>query len=427
MSAGEVILAPDMRRIIASHRDIFSVPGLILLAISVACGLPARAQEPVKLGLIVPLSGPWARQGQVMRVAAEMAVDHINAQGGIESLGGRRVELALFDTGDSVERAKNAAQRMVSEDPDLVGVTGSYLSSFTLAVSEVTERAELPLLTLSYSDLITGRGFRYIFQTSPTGVQQAEDALPIILELAQSASGTRPQRLGIVMDSTAASVAFVKPIKEGGALDELGLDLVVDETFTPPLANATPLIQRVRASRPDLFLLLPTTVSDAKLLVEKMNEFGLGRGRLPTVSNGSAMGDPDLLANIPAELLEGVMSIVANWRTRGEEAIAEEFIERSGEPWMTQNPVSAYGHIWILKEALEIAGSADRHAVAEAIRQMDLTDGPAAYFPGRRIRFDSQGRRMDAELLVVQWQDGEPKTVYPESEAAARPIWPTGR
>jgi branched-chain amino acid transport system substrate-binding protein len=116
------------------------------------------AQDPIKLGLIVPLSGPWARQGEVMRVAAEMAIDHINAAGGIASLGGRPVELVVVDAGDSVERATNAAQRMVAEHPDLVGLTGAYLSSFTLAVSEVTERAELPMLTLSYSDLITGRG-----------------------------------------------------------------------------------------------------------------------------------------------------------------------------------------------------------------------------------------------------------------------------
>ena len=399
------------------------IAGLVLAGLS----LSAAAQDPVKLGLIVPLSGPWARQGQVMRIGAEMAIDHINAAGGIASLGGRPVELVVFDTGDSVERAKNAAQRMVAEEPDLVGVTGSYLSSFTLAVSEVTERAELPQLTLSYSDLITSRGFRYIFQTSPTGVKQAEDALPIIMQLAENATGTRPSRLGIVMDSTAASVAFVKPIKEGGTLDALGLDLVVDETFTPPLANATPLIQRVRASRPDLFLLLPTAVSDTKLLIEKMNEFALGRGRLPTVSNGSAMGDPDLAANMPAELLEGVMSIVANWSTRGQESIAAEFIERSGEPCITQNPICAYGHVWILKEALEIAGRADRNAVADAIRGMDLTDGPAAYFPGGRIRFDELGRRIDAELLVVQWQGGEPVTVYPESAAVAAPVWPSAR
>jgi branched-chain amino acid transport system substrate-binding protein len=383
------------------------------------------AQAPVKVGLIVPLSGPWARQGQVMRVGAEMAIEHINAQGGVEALNGAPLELVIFDAGDSVERAKNAAQRMVAEHPDLVGVTGAYLSSFTLAVSEVTERAELPMLTLSYSDLITGRGFRYIFQTSPTGVRQAEDSLPILLDLAAGAGTARPTRLGIVMDSTAASVAFVKPIKEGNSLKDNGLELVVDEVFTPPLSNATPLIQRVRATRPDLFLLLPTAVSDAKLLLEKMNEFGLGRGRLPTVSNGSAMGDPDLKANMPPELLEGVMSIVANWNVKGQEALSAEFIERSGEPWLTQNPICAYGHIWILKTALEHAGVADRGAVAQAIRSMDISDGPARFFPGGRIRFDEHGRRTDAQLLVVQWQNGEPKTVYPADAALASPLWPT--
>lgn len=385
----------------------------------------ASAQAPVKVGLIVPLSGPWARQGQVMRIGAEMAIEHINEAGGIEALDGAPLELVVFDAGDSVERAKNAAQRMVAEEPDLVGLTGSYLSSFTLAVSEVTERAALPMLTLSYSDLITGRGFRYIFQTSPTGVKQAEDALPILAELAQTAGGARPEKIGIVMDSTAASVAFVKPIKEGDTLHALGLELVVDEVFTPPLSNATPLIQRVRATRPDLFLLLPTAVSDAKLLIEKMNEFRLGGGLVPTVSNGSAMGDPDLRANMRPELLEGVMSIVANWSVKGQEDIVDEYIARSGEPWITQNPLCAYGHVWILKTALEQAGRADRAAVTEALRTMDLTDGPARFFPGDRIRFDENGRRIDAELLVVQWQNGEPITIYPTESALARPLWPT--
>jgi len=395
-----------------------------LIAAVFAAGT-AGAQAPIKVGLIVPLSGPWARQGQVMRIGAEMAVEHINAQGGIDALGGAPLELVVVDAGDSVERAKNAAQRMVADHPDMIGATGSYLSSFTLAVSEVTERAGLPLITLSYSDLITSRGFRYIFQTSPTGVKQAEDALPVLMELAEAAGAERPERIGIVMDSTAASVAFVKPMKEGGVLDQLGLELVVDETFTPPLANATPLIQRVRARQPDLFLLLPTVIADAKLLLEKMNEFGLGRGLLPTVSNGSAMGDPDLAANMPAALLEGVMSTVGNWHVKGLDDLSAEYIERSGEPWLTQNPLCAYAHTWLLKEALEIAGTADRGAVADALHTMDLTDGPARFFPGNRVRFDEQGRRMDAELLVIQWQQGMPVTVYPEDAAVAAPIWPT--
>jgi branched-chain amino acid transport system substrate-binding protein len=397
----------------------------LLLILTVLLTVPGHAQDPIKVGLIVPLSGPWARQGQVMRAAAELAVEQINAAGGIEAHGGRPLELAIFDTGDSVERAKNAAQRMVAEEPDLVGATGSYLSSFTLAVTEVTERAGIPMLTLSYSDQITGRGFNHVFQTSATGAYQAENALPVLMDMAQRASGKRPETIGIVMDNTAASVAFVSPILEGNALADNNLELVVNEVFTPPLANATPLIQRVRSRRPDLLLLLPTAVSDAKLLLEKMNEFGLGRGRLPTISNGSAMGDPDLVANMPPALLEGVMSVVANWSRKGQEQMIADYKAFSGEPWMTQNPLCAFGHIWLLKEALERAPTPDREAVNTALHTMDITSGASDYFAGGRVRFDEEGKRMDADILVIQWQDGEARTVFPESAALGQLIWPS--
>jgi len=384
----------------------------------------AQAPAPVKIALIVPLSGPWSKQGKVMQIAATMAVEHVNRDGGIESLGGAPLELVIFDTGDSVERAKNAAQRMVAEQPDLVGAIGAYLSSFTLAVSEVTERAELPLITLSYSDLITSRGFRYIFQSSANGVRQAEESLPILLDLAASAGAKRPARVGIVMDSTAASVAFVKPMKEGGLLEELGLELVVDQAFTPPLADATPLIQRVRAARPDLLLLLPTVISDTALLIQKMNEFGLGGGRLPTVSNGAAMGDPDVGKNVRPEQLEGVMSVVANWGVKGQEALLEQIKQRSGEPWVTQHELCAYGHVQILAAGLELAAARDRRALGMALHELDTTAGPAQFFPGGRVRFDEHGRRVDASLLVIQWQNGVPVTVYPAAAAVAAPVWP---
>jgi len=107
--------------------------------------------KSVKMAMIAPLSGPWARQGQLLRQGAEMAIDEINQKGGIEKLGGAKFELVVADAGDSTEKAKNAAQRLLSDQPDLIGGFGSWLSSFTLAVTEVTERAQLPWLTLSYS------------------------------------------------------------------------------------------------------------------------------------------------------------------------------------------------------------------------------------------------------------------------------------
>jgi branched-chain amino acid transport system substrate-binding protein len=380
-------------------------------------------QKNIKIGMIAPLSGPWARQGELMKMGGDLAVKHINSQGGVKALGGATLQFLSFDAGDSAEKAKNAAQRMLAQEPDLVAATGAWLSSFTLAVTEVTERAELPLLTLSYSDQITSRGFRHIFQTSPTGGTQATVATPTLVDLAEKATGKRPATVAIIMDNTAAPVSFAKPMREGG-LEKLGLKLVVDEMFTPPLADATSIIQKVRSARPEILLLLATNIPDDKLLLEKLNEFGLGKGRLPVIGNGAHIGAPELLKTVGKDLMEGVMFIVANWPSKGQEKIVADFKKETGEPWMTQDSLCTYGDVWIIKEALEMAGKADRRAISEAIHKIDTTDGPAKYFPGGRVKFLENGRRDGAVFVIAQWQNGEPSTVYPPSSALKEPVWP---
>jgi branched-chain amino acid transport system substrate-binding protein len=381
------------------------------------------AQQPavVKVGLLVPISGMYARPGAVMREGAEMAVDHINAQGGVKSLGGAKLKLVVLDCGDTTEKAKNAAQRMVAQEPDLVAASAAYLSSFTLAVTEVTERANLPVLTLSYSDLITDRGFKYVFQTSATAASQAKQALPQIINLAETASGKKPKTVAIITDNTGASIASAKSMREG-LLAANGLQLIVDETFTPPLADATSLVQKLRSAKPDLLFFLPTVISDAKLLLEKMNEFGMGQGKVPTISFGIAIAEPDMLQTVSAELLQGVLTCVASWGAKGHEALIAELKARYKEPWMTQNAISTYADMWVIKDALEKAGKADRVAVADALRTMDA--GPSKYYPLGEIKFDEKGRRVGAGMTIVQWQSGVPVTVFPPELALAQPFWP---
>jgi branched-chain amino acid transport system substrate-binding protein len=398
---------------------------LVLALIMALGGMPAEAEtKEVKVALIAPLSGPWARQGQLMRMGADMAIDEINQNGGIKAVDGAKLVLVVADAGDSTEKAKNAAQRVLAQNPELVGGTGAWLSSFTLAVTEVTERAELPWLTLSYSDLITNRGFKYIFQTSPTADRQAAETVPAVLDLAERATGKRPKTVGILMDNTASPVSFAKPLREGG-LEKLGLKLVVDQIFTPPLSDATPLIDKVRSARPDFLLLPISSMPDNKLVLEKLDEFGLSKGRIPVVGNGAPFGSPELKKVVGPELLEGLLFSVADWGLKGQEDFIARFEKRTGEPWVTQDSVTAYGDMWILKEAIESAGAADRIKVAEAIRKMDLKDGPAAAsFPGP-IRFDEKGRRVEVPLIFAQWQKGVPLTVYPTDRALAKPYWVT--
>jgi len=378
--------------------------------------------KPVKIAVIAPLSGPWARQGQLIKLGAEMAVAEVNAKGGIKSMGGAKMELVTIDAGDSAEKAKNAAQRLVAQDPDVVGGMGSWLSTFTLAVTEVTERAQIPWLTLSYSDTITNRGFKYVFQTSPTAGAQSTEALPTILALAKAATGSAPKTVGLIGDNTASPVSFLKPFREGG-LKKYDIKTVMDETYTPPLSDATPLIQRVRSTNPDFLLYISSTISDLKLGLEKLNEFHLGEGKIPVIGNGAANGAPEVLKNVSSNLLEGFIFIVANWGLKGQEPIIEAFKKQTREPWMTQDSLAGYGHIWIFKEALEKVGKADRVKVADAIHNMTFSGPAAMAFPGA-VKFEANGRRAGAPLVIVQWQHGAPVSVYPTDRALAKAKWP---
>src|SRR5438093_9580550 len=103
---------------------------------------PSPAAEDLKIALVVPLSGRWARQGQLKKMGAEMAIAEINAQGGIKALGGAKIVLREGDAGDSVEKAVSAAQRVLSREKISAGI-GAWLSSFTLGVTEVAERLEV--------------------------------------------------------------------------------------------------------------------------------------------------------------------------------------------------------------------------------------------------------------------------------------------
>jgi branched-chain amino acid transport system substrate-binding protein len=380
----------------------------------------AQAKE-VPIAMLVPLSGPWARQGILEQMGARMAIDDINDAGGIKSLGGAKLKLLEFDTQDSAEKAKDAAQRMLAQNPDLVGGFGCWLSTFTLAATEVTERAELPWLTLSYSDAITNRGFHYVFQSSPTADAQAEDLVPMIVDLATKASGKRPTKVGILGDNTAAAVSFYKPLHDHVFKNEK-LNLVVDEVYTPPLTDATTLVQGVRSARPDFMLIQSTNVPDDKLLVDKFAEYGMTASKMPMV--GGHWCVPELLKVAGAENLEGVLVGLANWPGKAVADVAQRFVERTKEPWFGHDSVFAYVHVLILKEALERAGVAERHKVAEAIRALDMRDGPALFFPDAHLQYDDKGRRVGAGLCIVQWQKGRPTPVYPAAIAASDALWP---
>ncbi len=324
---------------------------------------------------------------------------------------------------NSVERARSAAQRLVSQHADVVAGTGAWLSSHTLAITEVTERAKLPWVTLAWADSVTKRGFHYIADVSAPASKLVSDSLTRLLELAEKTTGKRPKTIGLVYDNTAYSLAFIKPLK-AGLLAKLGVKATVDEVYTPGLSDATPLIQRVRSARPEFMLLNSSNVSDSKLLIEKLNEFGLGKGRIPLLAPGANIGAPEMLKLLGSEKIEGIIGLAANWELVKKKELDADLAKRANEPWMTQDTLSTYGSVYLIKDAMERTGSVDKDKVMEAILATNTKTGPADYFCGGSVSFDKDGRRLDAPVALFQWQNAKPLTVYPQADAYAPIKWP---
>jgi branched-chain amino acid transport system substrate-binding protein len=395
---------------------------VLLAAPTLLAPVAASAAEDVKIALVAPLSGRWARQGQLKKMGAEMAIAEINAQGGIKALGGAKLVLREADAGDSVEKAVSAAQRALTREKISAGI-GAWLSSFTLGVTEVAERLEVPWFTLSYADSITERGFKYTFQTSPVSSVQAEQALDLVVDLAKR--NNHPlKKAAIVGDNTAATVFFFKPLREK-LLKAKGIEIVVDEVWTPPLADATAIVQKIRSTQPDIVFYGATNFPDSIQVLQKVKEFGV---KVPIQGVGAWLVTPEYVKTVGKELLDNIMTVTAAHPLKGQDELVKRFTERTGEPFMTQDPLMTYAHVWIIKEAVEMAKSADPKAIRDTVAKMDLRTGPAAnaLAPGR-IKYDERGRRVGAAPIIVQWQNGEPFTVVPVEYATRKPVWHFGK
>src|SRR2546422_553497 len=272
---------------------------------------------------------------------------------------------------------------------------------------------------LSDADSITERGFKYTFQTSPVSSLQAEQALELVTDVARR--NNRPiKKAAIVGDNTAATVFFFKPLREK-LLAAKGIELVVDEVWTPPLADATAIVQKLRTTQPDIMFYGGTNFPDSIQVLQKVKEFSV---KSPIQGVGAWLVTPEYVKTLGKELLDNIMSVVAAHPLKGQEDLVRRFKERTKEPFMTQDPLMTYYHVWVIKEAAELAKSYDPKAIRDAVAKLDLKSGPAAstLAPGR-IKYDERGRRVGAAPIIVQWQNGEPFTVVPVEYATKKPIW----
>jgi branched-chain amino acid transport system substrate-binding protein len=381
-------------------------------------GGAAGSVDAVRIGLLEPLSGPFADNGKQARLGAELCADQINTAGGIKALGGAKIQLVIKDTGAAAPaQVANQLQSMVGQG-NLSAVIGAWASSYTLAASTVAEQAKVPMVTESFADDITARNYQYIFKIPASAKLMGSDAVDSVLELAK-ASNYKITTAAVVADNTSAAT-----VSANGAADRLkslGVNVPVKEFFTPGLTEGTSLSIKVLASKPQL-IFLQGALSDMTLVQKAFKEQGY---KGPLLGAGSGFVATDYAKTIGASANGTFSSAGWNWDMPGAEAkkFAKAFTAKNPDfPFPGQEAGEDCAAVYTIAASVEKAKSTKPQDVRNALSSIEITSGPATILASGKVSFDKTGMLKDATPVIVQWQDGKPYSVAPAKIASRKSI-----
>ncbi|MBF0378323.1 MAG: ABC transporter substrate-binding protein [Desulfamplus sp.] len=401
----------------------------ITLSIAVLITLSAisasAADKTVKIGNIIPLSGPSASVGQQGKNAREMAVEEINAAGGIASLGGAKLQMVYADSESKPEKGVGEAERLINTEKVSI-LTGCWNSAVTYPTTAVAERYGIPFVVpVSVADKITEQGFKNVFRIAAKDSWWTRDQFAFMKDM-QAEFNTKIVKIAFVYENGDWGQGFAKQWKKLAA--EAGYEIVLDEPYPSTSTDLSPIVQKIRRSKADVLMMVSNAI-DAILLTNTINEYKVSLKAIITSGGGHA--DPSFLkaAGKNAQYLFDIVEWETDVNKAGAKEANEKFKAKYGSN-LTGEAVDAYVAMYVIKDALERAGSIESDKIRAALASTNLTSGPGMIVGYDAVAFDKTGQNKHASLVMVQVNDIgkglERITVWPKNarRAGYTPVFP---
>ena len=395
-----------------------------VLVLGTGAGLQA-AEEVVRIGNIIPLSGPSASVGEQGRNAREMAVEEINAAGGIKSLGGAKLEMLYADSESKPEKGVSEAERMINTEKVHI-LTGCWNSAVTYPTTAVAERYGIPFVVpVSVADKITEQGFKTVFRIAAKDSWWTRDQFAFLKDM-QEEFKTEIKTLAFVYENGDWGKGFAGQWR--ALAEKNGYKIVLDEPYPSTTTDLSPVVQKIRRARPDV-LMLVSNAADAILLTNTLADYKVKLKAI--IASGGGHADPSFLkaTGSNARYLFDIVEWETDVNKPGVKEINEKFKARYGYN-LAGESVDAYIAMYVIKDALERAGSTDPVKIREALAKTNLRSGPAMIASYDAIEFDATGQNKHAALSIVQINDLgnglERITVWPKGarRAGYTPVFP---
>lgn len=393
-------------------------------AAAASLSMPAlvRAQtKSIPIAVVVGLTGRAGPWGVAVADAVKLAVEQINAAGGIKSKGGATIDLTIADHQSNPQMAGTQTERVIQVN-QVLAVIGTATSGSTMVASASAEKYKTPMLSSDAADSLTNRGFKYFFRIGARAGKMSDTAVEFAMDTAK-ATGVAPKKIATIADDSTFSQDAIKGVL--ARVKDTGWDFAENVSFPGgQVSDFTPILQRLRLAGVDL-IFHATFTPDGIQLVRAMKALNydliaavhiLGA---PYVSEyaSSLKGDSDYVT----DALGFVPSMVAKEPRLA--AFGKAYKERYKKDLDDQSSLAATA-VGTLIDALERTPELSREAVAATLRSADLAVGANSYLVRDGVKFDANGDNIRAKGVVMQLVNQEQLIVYPADKANAKVVWP---
>ena len=397
-----------------------------LVFVSGTSVMAAGAKE-VKIGNILPLSGPSASVGIQNQWAIELATDKINKAGGIKALGGAKLVNVFTDSKGDPNVGATAAEQLINTDK-VVLISGAWNSAVTKPSTQVAERYGIPyVVPVSVNDAITERGFKYTFRIAAKDSWWARDQFRFLDDM-KKATKTELETIAFVYENGDWGSGMKEQWTKLAA--QFGYKIVLDEPYPSTTSDLTPVVMKIKAAKPDV-LLLTSNAADAILLTNTMATYKVKAKAI--IGTGGGHADPSF-RQTTGKNCENMFDVV-EWETDLNRpqipALNKEFkdlhkIDLAGES------VDAFSSVYVIADALERAKSTDPLKLRDALAATNLCVGKGKLgidiLSYDCVTFDQTGQNKNAGIVLVQFRDVngtmERITVWPVARKGVKPIFP---
>jgi branched-chain amino acid transport system substrate-binding protein len=395
---------------------------VVLVAAVLAAGAASHAADELRIGVLLPFTGPWAKNGQESFLAMEIARDMINERGGIN---GKKV---VFVKGDAVNpnAAISEAERLITKE-NVKLITGTYASPLGVAVSTAAERAGvIHWETIAAADIITRRGYKNVFQAGPAASRYGYAAIDFIKDTlaATMKKDLKQLRIALLWENRAFGTAVGKGVRDRA--EAAGIKLVWDEGYDQFMTDMTPLVQKLKDVKPDVLVAI-SFINDTVLFQRKAKELNFYVPALIGVSAGYSV--PDLKDSI-GNAVNGIF--VSDLPARVADEALEPEIRKVADEFFTRyekiqkrvaagHATASFAGLWVLfRDVLPKADSLDPAQVRRVALALDLP--PGRMINGGGVKFTNldqpgdpkdAGQNVRSSIGVWQWQEGAARQVYP--------------